>query len=108
MGIRTLRRSLLFYALSCILDEVSTFVNLAMGGVELNPRVAWMISVHPLLYVLCDMAIFLLFCTLDRLLRDRVWKISLIWALAGSARLIAFAWNYIQLWGYGFVIHNLF
>ena len=100
MNIPSLRRSLLFYGLSSVLDEVSSLVNLAMGGVELNPRVAWMIGVHPLFYFLCDMAIFLTFCALDRVLRDRVWKIYLIWVLAGSARLICFAWNYIQIWGY--------
>jgi hypothetical protein len=92
-----LNASLIFYGFAAFLDEASTFAVLSKGGVELNPNVSWMISVHPLLYSLCDLLLFSVFCALDILLRVRVRRFSLVWAVVGFERLFFSAWNIIQL-----------
>lgn len=92
MGLR-MRGSLLFFALSSGLDELGTFINLAMGGVEFNPRVAGLLSVHPLLYPLLDIGLILISSIIDRSLRDRVDDVWLIWVSAGIGRLVCAVWG---------------
>jgi len=87
-----LRRSLLFFALCSALDEASTFIHLYLGGVELNPRVAWLLNINPLLYTLVDIGLILLFIRADKWLRG-IRDIWIIWASSGIARLICVAFS---------------
>jgi hypothetical protein len=89
-----LRRPILFYAICSALDELVTFRNLYVGGVEFNPRVAWLISVNPLLYPLADSAIVAAAYAVDRLLEKRL-DLWLIWATMGLARLLCFAFSLV-------------
>ena len=84
-----MRRSLIFLAVCSALDELVTFRNLSVGGVEFNPWVAWLISVNPLLYPLADAAIITAAYAADRLLTKRLVDTWLIWAAAGLVRLLA-------------------
>ena len=86
-----MRRPILLLALCSALDEIVTFYNLFKGGVELNPRVAWLISINPLLYPLCDIALFLLAWIIDKQLISRKVDLWLLWTAAGVARLICVA-----------------
>jgi len=69
------------------LDEIVTFSILSNGGVELNPKVAWLISINPLLYPICDAAILLIAWTLHKLsikIKPDLWY---IWTAAGMFRM---------------------
>jgi len=88
-----LRRSLLFFAVCSALDELVTFRNLYVGGVEFNPRVAWLISVNPLLYPLADIAIIATAWVADRLLTKRRVDSWLLWTASGLARLLCFTFS---------------
>jgi len=92
LGLRV-RRSLLFFALCSALDEMVTFRILSQGGVELNPRVAYLISVNPLLYPLADIAMIATAYAADRLLSKRLADTWLIWSASGLARLLAVAFS---------------
>jgi len=87
------RRSLLFLALCSALDELVTFRNLYVGGVEFNPRVAWLISVNPLLYPLADAAIIAVAWGVDRLLTKRRIDSWFIWTASGLVRLLCFTFS---------------
>ena len=91
-----MRRSLLFFALCSALDELVTFRILSLGGVELNPRVAWLISINPLLYPLADITMIAAAYAADRLLAKRLVDTWLIWAAAGLARLLAVAFSLVH------------
>ena len=91
MGIR-MRHSLIFFAICCALDEATTFIHLYMGGAELNPRVAWLLNINPLLYTLVDIGLILLFVKVDIWLRG-IRYLWIIWASAGIARLICVAFS---------------
>jgi len=54
-----MRRSILFQALCSALDEISTFTILSRGGVELNPTLALLLDINPLLYPIFDLTLFL-------------------------------------------------
>jgi len=88
-----MRRSLLFLAVCSALDELVTFRNLSVGGVEFNPRVAWLISFNPLLYPLFDAAIIAVAWRMDRVLTD--WGVDtwIIWTAAGLVRLLCFTFS---------------
>jgi len=88
-----MKRSLLFFAVCSALDELVTFRILSLGGVELNPRVAWLISINPLLYPLADIAMITAAYAVDRLLSERKVDTWLIWAASGIARLVAVAFS---------------
>ena len=88
-----MRRPILLLALCSALDEIVTFNNLFKGGVELNPRVAWLISINPLLYPLCDIALFLLAWIIDKQLISRKVDLWLLWTAAGAARLLCVAFS---------------
>ena len=88
-----MRQSLLFLAVCSALDEMVTFRNLYVGGVEFNPRVAWLISVNPLLYPLADTTIIAATWALDRLLTKRQIDVWLIWTATGLARLLCFTFS---------------
>ncbi len=96
-------KPMIFYAVSYILDEISTFTLLLRGGIELNPIVSWMISVNPMLYSLVDFLIFFSYCAVDSYLRgkgngdDR--NLFWFWSIAGLARFSLFIWNVMQLIG---------
>ena len=87
-----MRHSLIFYALSSALDEISTFTHLSLGGIELNPRVAWLLAINPLLYPLADTILILTFWIIDKRLENKR-ELWLIWTSAGIARLICVAWS---------------
>jgi len=87
-----MRLSLIFFAICCALDEAVTFRNIFLGGVEFNPRVAWLISINPLLYTIVDVGLILLFIKVDKGLRG-IQNLWIIWASAGIARLICFAFS---------------
>ncbi len=87
MGVR-LRRSILFFAFCSFLDELVTFRILSLGGVEFNPRVAWLISVNPLLYTLADITMIATAYAVDRLLAKRQVDAWLIWTASGLGRLL--------------------
>lgn len=86
-----MRFSLLFFAFCSFLDEFVTFRILSLGGVELNPRVAWLLSINPLLYPICDIAIITTAWAVDRLLTKRQVDTRLIWMPSGLVRLMAVA-----------------
>ena len=86
-----MRRSLIFFALCSALDEMVTFRILYLGGVELNPRVAYLISINPLLYPLADVAMIAAAYAVDRLLSKRLVDTWLIWTASGLVRLLAVA-----------------
>ncbi len=94
---------MIFYAVSYILDEISTYTLIFYGGIELNPIVSWMISVNPILYSLVDFMIFFSYCAADSHLRgkgdgeDR--NLFLFWSIAGLTRFSLFLWNIIQILG---------
>ena len=94
-GLRV-RRSLLFFAFCSALDEMVTFRILSLGGVERNPRVAWLISINPLLYPLADATIIAAAYAADRLLTKRLVDTWLIWAAAGLVRLLAVAFSLVH------------
>ena len=86
-------QALLFLALCSALDQASTFIHISLGGVELNPRVAKLLSINPLLYPLGDVALILGFWAVDRTLSGRVDGLWLVWAAGGVARLVCFAYG---------------
>lgn len=90
-----MRRSILFFALCSVLDELGTFLKLAMDGVELNLRVARLLNVHPILYSLIDLALILAAYVIDTAVKDRIEDIWLIWASAGVGRLVCFGWSMV-------------
>jgi len=94
-------KPMIFYAVSYILDEISTFALLFRGGIELNPIVSWMISVNPMLYSLVDFLIFFSYCAADSHLRGKGDDRNLFWfwSIAGLARFSLFIWNVIQIIG---------
>ena len=85
------RRSLIFLAVCSALDELVTFRILSQGGVELNPKVAYLISINPLLYTLADVIIIASAYAADRLLTKRRVDTRIIWTAAGLVRLMAVA-----------------
>jgi len=88
---RRMRSPILFQALCSILDEISTFNLLSMGAKELNPRLAWLISINPLLYPICDLALFLVAWGVDEQLIKRKVDLWLLWTATGIARLLCVA-----------------
>jgi len=86
-----MRHSLLFQALCSTLDEIVTFNNLFKGGVEFNPRVAWLISINPLLYPLADIVLITAAWVVDKLLIEREVDLWFLWTTAGVARLFCVA-----------------
>jgi len=87
-----IRASIIFFMICSALDEVTTFIHLYLGGVELNPRVAWLLNINPLLYTLADIGLILLFLKVDKRLKG-IRDIWIIWASAGIARLICVAFS---------------
>ena len=87
-----IRASIIFFMICSALDEATTFIHLYLGGVELNPRVAWLLSINPLLYTLVDIGLVLLFLRVDKWLRG-IRDLWIIWASAGIARLICVAFS---------------
>ena len=88
-----MRLSLLFFALCSALDELVTFRNLSVGGVEFNSRVMWLISINPLLYPLADAAIIAVAWAADRLLAEK--KVWVIWVASGLGRLLCFIFSLV-------------
>ena len=86
-----MRSSIFFLFLCSALDEIVTFYNLSMGAYELNPRVAWLISINPLLYPICDLALFLVAWGVDEQLIKRKVDLCFLWTAAGVARLLCVA-----------------
>ena len=86
-----MRRSIQFQCLCSLLDEISTFTILSRGGVELNPTVAWLISINPLLYPLFDAILFLVAWGVDERLIKRKVDLWLLWVATGVARLLCVA-----------------
>lgn len=86
-----MRRSLLFLALCSALDEMVTFSTLSKGAYELNPRVTWLISINPLLYPVCDLALFLIAWGVDEQLIKRKVDLWFLWTATGVARLLCVA-----------------
>ena len=94
-----IRKLMIFYLFSYIMDEISTLTILKMGGKEANPIITRMIGISPLLWILCDFIIFLSYYTMDIYLRDKASPKTLtaFWLIAGSARLSCAIWNYNQI-----------
>lgn len=86
-------RSVLFFAVCTALDQLSTFICLSLGGVELNLRVARLLNINPILYSLLDVVMILAAYVLDTTLKDRVEDVWLIWASAGIGRLVCVCWS---------------
>jgi len=86
-----MRHSILFQALCSALDEISTFTHLSMGANELNPTVEWLININPLLYPICDLALFLVAWGVDEQLIKRKVDLWLLWTATGIARLLCVA-----------------
>jgi len=82
-----MRLSTLFLFLCSTLDEIVTFNILSKGGVELNPKIAWLISINPLLYPLCDATLLLIAWTLHEVLIKRKVDLWYIWIATGMIRL---------------------
>jgi len=86
-----MRLSILFQALCSVLDEISTFTILSRGGIELNPTVAWLLGINPLLYPICDLALLLAAWGVDERLIKRKVDLWLLWTATGVARLLCVA-----------------
>ena len=86
-----MRRSILFQALCSVLDEISTFTILSRGGVELNPTVAWLLTINPLLYPILDIALFLVAWSVDEQLIKRKVDLWFLWTATGVFRLLCVA-----------------
>ena len=86
-------KSVLFFAVCTALDQLSTFISLSLGGVELNLRVARLLNLNPILYFLLDVVIILGAHVADKALKDRVEDVWLIWASAGIGRLVCVCWS---------------
>jgi len=87
-----IRTSIIFFMICSALDETVTFIHLYLGGAELNPRVAWLLNINPLLYTLVDIGLILTFLKVDKRLKG-IRDIWIIWASAGIARLICVAFS---------------
>jgi len=87
--------SLGFYSLCVILDEVSTFSILALGGEELNPRLSLILGIHPLLWSLMDIALFLYFVVLSKIPKFK--GLAILPLGVGASRLLCFLWNAMQI-----------
>jgi hypothetical protein len=87
-----MRHSLIFFAASSALDEISTFIHLSRGGVEFNSNVAGLLGISPLLYPLADITLVLLFWVVDGRL-GKIREFWIVWASAGIARLICASWS---------------
>jgi len=87
-----MRQSIIFFMICSALDEASTFIHLYLGGVELNPRVAWLLNINPLLYTLVDIGLIISFLKVDKWLRG-IRDLWIIWASAGIARLLCVAFS---------------
>ena len=94
MGFR-LRRSIIFQALCSALDEISTFTHLSRGANELNPRLAWLLNINPLLYPIFDLALFLVAWAVDEQLIKRKVDLWLLWTATGVFRLLCVAWSLV-------------
>jgi len=88
-----MRRPIIFQALCSALDEISTFTHLSMGANELNPRVAWLLGINPLLYPIFDLALFLVAWGVDERLIERKVDLWLLWTATGVFRLLCVAWS---------------
>ena len=88
-----MRLPILLLILFSALDEIVTFSILSNGGVELNPKIAWLISINPLLYPICDIALFLLAWIVDKQLISRKVDLWFLWTAAGAARLLCVAFS---------------
>ena len=86
-----MRFPLVFQAICSALDEMVTFSVLSKGGIELNLRVAWLISINPLLYPICDLTLFLVAWGVDEQLIKRKVDLWFLWTIAGVARLACVA-----------------
>jgi len=82
-----MRYSIFLLILFSALDEIVTFYNLSKGGVEFNPRVAWLISINPLLYPIFDAALLLIAWAVHEQLIKRKVDLWFIWMAAGMIRL---------------------
>jgi len=82
-----MRYSIFLLILFSALDEIVTFNILSNGGVELNPKIAWLISINPLLYPLCDATLLLIAWTLHEVLIKRKVNLWYIWIATGMIRL---------------------
>jgi hypothetical protein len=87
-----MRQSIIFFMICSVLDEATTFIYLNLGATELNPRVAWLLNINPLLYTLVDIGLILLFLKVDKWLRG-IRDLWIIWTSAGIARLICVAFS---------------
>jgi len=88
-----LKHSILFLGLCAALDEIVTLSILSNGGVEFNQRVAWLISINPLLYSLVDATLIFISLMMNKLLIERKIDLWYIWTAAGVARLICVAFS---------------
>lgn len=88
-------KSVLFYGLCALLDEIATFSILALGGREMNPRLAFTLETNPLLWPLMDTALLLYFLAIWRIVKLK--GLCLLPLGAGSARLLFFLWNVMQI-----------
>lgn len=82
-----MRLSILLLILFSALDEIVTFSILSNGGVEFNPSVAWLISINPLLYPLCDAALLIIAWIVNEQSIKRKIDLWYIWIAAGMVRL---------------------
>jgi len=88
-----MRRPILFQALCSALDEISTFTHLSRGATELNPTVAWLLTINPLLYPIFDLALLLLAWSVDERLIKRKVDLWFLWTTTGVFRLLCVAWS---------------
>lgn len=88
-----MRSSILFLGLCAALDEIVTFSILSNGGVELNPKTAWLISINPLLYPLADATLIFISLMMNKLLIERKLDLWFLWTAAGVARLLCVAFS---------------
>ena len=90
---------MIFYVFSVIMDEISTLTLMKMGGTEANPFVAWMVGISPLVWLLCDLIIFLAYLACNYYMMDKVTPgvFTWFWLIAGGVRLFFAIWNYNQI-----------
>jgi len=94
-----IRKVMILYVFSVLMDEISTLTFIKTGGIEVNPFVALMVGISPWVWLLYDLSLFLAAYTFDVQVRDK-WDPKILttaWMFFCVYRLSCCIWNYNQI-----------
>jgi len=94
-----IRKVMIFYVLSVLMDEISTLTLIKTGGIEVNPFVVLMVGISPWIWLLYDLILFLAAYTFDVQARDKCNPkiLTTAWVFFSFYRLSTTIWNYNQI-----------